>query len=85
MRKIKVSGCLNCPYWMADNPENPETNHYCNHPSFGRALKLPIIPNRVFDDIVSGKEYTMCREEYMPNWCPLEYDGVVYVPQQIKC
>ena len=85
MRKIKVSGCLNCPYCQSYHPTEEEIKHCCKHPSFRSSSKLPDIPNRVFDDIVSGVEHTMYQEEYMPSWCPLEYDGVVCVSQQIKC
>lgn len=85
MRKIKVSGCLNCPYCQPYKHTETETKYYCNHHSFGKAMKLPIIPDRVFEDIVSGVEYTMCREEYVPNWCPLEYDNIFCVSQSIKC
>lgn len=40
MRKIKVSGCLNCPYSMEQTHptiDNKETvlNNICHHPSFG--------------------------------------------------
>ena len=80
MRKIKVSGCLNCPY------RNKEANgvHKCSHPTFHINGYTPTIKPKYIEDLRDGVEYTMCREEYMPNWCPLEYDGLVCVSQPIK-
>lgn len=81
MRKIKVSGCLNYPYWM----QKGEKKHYCRHPSFARNKIDPNIPDKYINDLINGVEYTMCSQEYMPSWCPLEYDGLVSVSQLIKC
>lgn len=89
MRKIKVSGCLNCPYCMEqthltiDNKEVVLKN-ICQHPSFGAHKVTPQIPLQYITDLDSGIEHKMCFEEYMPNWCPLEYDGLVCVSQPIK-
>lgn len=81
MRKIKVSGCLNCPYRIGRHDSNP----MCQHPSFNINGITPTIPTRYCEDLLNGVEHTMCREEYMPSWCPLEYDGLVCVSQPIKC
>lgn len=67
-RKIRVVGCLNCPYFVAGrtvclggDPEVPETlPSVCNHPSFKeRALFR--------EESLSGPSYT-------PDWCPLEFE-----------
>lgn len=79
MRKIKVSGCLSCPYREME----PNGKHKCCHPMFRGYT--PTINPRYIEDLRDGKEYTMCREEYMPSWCPLEYDGLVCVSQPMKC
>lgn len=81
MRKIKVSGCLNCPFRMQD----ADGAHLCDHPSFGVNGVTPSIPPKYIDDLRSGVEYVMCQAEYMPSWCPLEYDGLVCVSQPMKC
>ena len=80
MRKIKVSGCLNCPYRIGGRNGNQ-----CNHPSFGINGITPTIPIKYIEELLNGVEHTMCQEEYMPSWCPLEYDGLVCVSQPIKC
>ena len=81
MRKIKVSGCLNCPHRMQDE----HGTHLCDHPTFGVNGVSPTIPSKYIDDLRGGVEYVMCHAEYMPNWCPLEYDGLVCVTQTSKC
>lgn len=81
MRKIKVSGCLNCPYRIGRHDVNP----MCEHPSFGVKSITPTIPIKYCEGLMNGVEHTMCPEEYMPNWCPLESDNVICISQQIKC
>lgn len=89
MRKIKVSGCLNCPYCMEQTHptiDNKETvlNKICHHPSFGAQRATPTIPLQYIIDLAGGIEYSMCSKEYMPNWCPLEHDGLVCISQPIN-
>lgn len=89
MRKIKVSGCLNCPYCMEQTHltiDNKEVvlKKICQHPSFGAHKVAPQIPLQYITDLDSGIEHKKSFEEYMPNWCPLEYDGLVCVSQPIK-
>lgn len=89
MRKIKVSGCLNCPYCMEQTHltiDNKETvlNKICHHPSFVAQRATPTIPLQYITDLAGGIEYSMCPKEYMPNWCPLEYDGLVCISQPIN-
>lgn len=89
MRKIKVSGCLNCPYCMEQTHltiDNKETvlNNICHHPSFGAQRATPTIPLQYITDLAGGIEYSMSSKEYMPNWCPLEHDGLVCISQPIN-
>jgi len=67
-RKIRVVGCLNCPYFVAGktvclggDPEVPETlPPVCNHPSFKERASLR-------EEFLSGPSY-------IPYWCPLEFE-----------
>lgn len=78
-RKIKVVGCLNCPYHaMRMRVINQETNEVertdiCKHPSFETALP---IDGECIEDMKSGKRQVM-RTSYFPDWCPLEIEGYV--------
>lgn len=90
MRKIKVSGCLNCPFRLQQTHptiDNGEVTlkYICQHPSFLSQKATPQIPLKYIVDLEGGVEYVMCQTEYMPSWCPLEYDGLVCVSQPMKC
>lgn len=76
-RKIKVTGCLNCPYYeRTEKVINEETIErgrveYCMHPSFKCAMPMD---NEHIEDMKSGKKQTMA-VSYFPNWCPLEVES----------
>ena len=79
MRKIKVSGCLNCPYLIKFESSaligNTKTYTYsCAHPSF-KFGKNSQIEYKYIENMEDGKEE--CYTQYCPNWCPLEID---YIP-----
>lgn len=64
-RKIRVVGCLNCPYFRDRHTMNfgeivEEVKARCGHPSFkGNApLEEEFVGNHL----------------YIPDWCPLEFE-----------
>lgn len=67
-RKIRVVGCLNCPYFrdrytmsLGGEPEVlEEVKARCGHPSFKRDIKL--------------KESLLDLPNIIPVWCPLEFE-----------
>lgn len=67
-RKIRVVGCLNCPYFrdrhtvsFGVKPEVlEEVKARCGHPSFKRDAPLR-------EEFLSGPSY-------IPDWCPLEFE-----------
>ena len=76
-RKIKVVGCLNCPYRkeirnLIDNV--PQVINECRHPSFNHKPKLN---NEYIENLKEGKEHSMVRNSYTPDWCPLEIESYV--------
>lgn len=83
MRKIKVSGCLNCPYCIKQNDTTIDGKsitvaYICNHQSFQVLNGAPKIPLHFIQDLENGVEFKMCGEDYMPTWCPLEYDVMIH-------
>lgn len=78
-KKIKVVGCLNCPYhalrMRVINQETGETEraNICKHPSFECAIP---IDNEHIEDMQSGKKQIM-GTRYFPDWCPLETEGLI--------
>ena len=78
-RKIKVVGCLNCPYHTGvEKVINEETKELgrvevCVHPSFECVIPMD---NEHIEDMKSGKKQTMA-VSYFPNWCPLEVESHV--------
>lgn len=65
MRKIRVSGCVNCPY---------EAVEKCEHPSFaekGVAIDIP-------EEYLKAGEGTLPMSGYVPDWCPLDVDPIFY-------
>lgn len=78
-RKIKVVGCLNCPYHTATeqviNDETKELGRVncCSHPSFECAIP---IDEECIDRLKSGLPQRMTYS-YFPDWCPLEIESVV--------
>ena len=67
-RKIRVVGCLNCPYFrdryamnLGGKPEVlEEVKARCGHPSFKRYAPL--------------EEEFVGNHLYIPVWCPLEFE-----------
>lgn len=67
-RKIRISGCLNCPYFrdrykvnLGGKPEViEEVKARCGHPSFKGCAHLE-------DEFVGN-------HLYIPVWCPLEFE-----------
>ncbi len=78
-RKIKVTGCLNCPYHAAtEKVTNEETKEksrveFCIHPSFECAMPMD---NEHIEDMKSGKKPRI-GTQYFPDWCPLEMESCV--------
>lgn len=78
-RKIKVVGCLNCPYHArTEKVINEKTKEkgmveYCMHHSFECAMPMD---NEHIEDMKSGKK-PMIGTQYFPDWCPLEMESVV--------
>ena len=78
-RKIKVTGCLNCPYHTATekviNEETKELGRveFCMHPSFECAIP---IDKECIDRLKSGLPQRMTYS-YFPEWCPLEMESCV--------
>lgn len=72
-RRIKVTGCLNCPYHkekvniVSSDGGLDEVSHLCEHPGFEFS---PSIDNQYIDNLHKGLEGYMV--QYMPDWCPLE-------------
>lgn len=71
-RRIKVTGCLNCPYhkehsYGDDDKGLVEFSYFCEHPSFGHS---PRVGKEYVHNLYDGAEGENVR--YMPNWCPLE-------------
>lgn len=61
MRKIRVSGCVNCPY---------EAGEKCEHPSFvekDRAIDIP-------EQYLKAGEGALPMSGYVPDWCPLDVE-----------
>lgn len=81
-RKIKVVGCLNCPYYAeftdASLPlEEQEDIRQCTHPSFKRS---PMINGEYVTDLQDSRERRMS-VRFMPDWCPLDIDSAIcYYP-----
>lgn len=75
-RKIKVVGCLNCPYLFKQNLPDNKYIYKCHHPSF--QLGSPQIPFKVVEDLgAEMDEPTMFPTSSFTEWCPLEYESVV--------
>lgn len=78
-RKIKVVGCLNCPYHTATekvlNEETKERGRveFCMHPSFECTIPMD---KKHIEDMKSGKKPIM-GAQYFPEWCPLEMESCV--------
>ena len=72
MKKIRVSGCLNCPYMERSKhyiDENETEDWYsCQHPSFiSRGSDFPEIHTDTINNIICGNG-----DKSTPLWCPLE-------------
>lgn len=78
-KKIKVVGCLNCPYHTAtEKVINDETKEVgladvCSHPSFGCIIP---IDEDCINRLRNGFPQRMT-SSYFPDWCPLETEVVV--------
>lgn len=78
-RKIKVTGCLNCPYHTATekviNEETKEKGRveFCMHPSFECAMPMN---NEHIEKMKSGK-IPIRGTQFFPEWCPLEMESCV--------
>lgn len=85
-RKIKVVGCLNCPYHTGGekviNEETKELGRveFCKHPSFECAIP---IDKECIDRLKSGLPQRMTYSCF-PNWCPLEMESCVCCCNPVK-
>lgn len=66
MKKIKVSGCINCPYCKSNN-----SRYNCTHPSFKNDIEIP-------SEYLS-KPLEMC-PAMCPHWCPLDDEYIIPTP-----
>ena len=77
MKKIRVTGCCNCPYAYkySIGEESISEDIYCGHPSFhafdGKQYKSP--PITQYSGGIHDVEKLNPAPLY-PDWCPLEYD-----------
>lgn len=74
-RKIKVVGCMNCPYLVKKYLPDNKYVYKCKHHSFCRSL---IIPTGTVENL--GDEYLydgMIKYSPFPEWCPLEVEPYV--------
>lgn len=95
MKKILVSGCANCPYFIAWN--DGEGNGFasissgeCCHPSFQIRKDLPatIMSRSVFleEDLTKDDNPIIgVKANGIPCWCPLPEEIQIYNPTNIKC
>lgn len=88
MKKIKISGCANCPYlsiyfYNSENGEPHVSYGTCNHPSFNKSLPgMPLgaanfvaFGCQTIDEDYSGTEPTAYGvPDDTPKWCPLPID-----------
>ena len=75
-RKIKVVGCLNCPYLFKQELPDNKYIYKCHHPSF--QLGSPQIPFKFVEDLgAEMDEPTMFPTSSFPEWCLLEIESVV--------
>lgn len=80
MKKILVSGCVNCPYFKIWKDEGGTiSSGECKHPSFYVQAGLPGtgIPKRLFYCI---NETGRLEPGGSPSWCPLPNEIGVYLP-----
>ena len=74
-RKIRVVGCLNCPYytpkrtinWKGESEIQKTKEAHCHHPSFKHSVD--ILPKEGF--LYSAPGYP---PYFIPDWCPLEFE-----------
>ena len=68
MKKIKVSGCLNCPYMEKTSNYGKESIIECKHHSFiNCGGDFPVIKEEIIKNFSDGNP----GDKY-PDWCPLE-------------
>lgn len=80
MKKILVSGCINCPYFKVWNDGEGKISHgECEHPSFYVKVHIPTIgiPRRIFYCV---NETGRLEPGGIPNWCPLPNEPIAYYP-----
>jgi hypothetical protein len=74
-RKIKVVGCLNCPYLFKQELTDMKYAWKCHHPSFQGS---PMIPFKNVEGLGSNMDSPMeFPNSSFPDWCPLEVDMYV--------
>lgn len=72
-RKIKVVGCLNCPYLLKQQISDNKHLYSCTHPSF---IDSPIVPTNIVENIGKESEHEgMIKFDTFPGWCPLDTDS----------
>lgn len=79
MKKILVSGCVNCPYltiWYDGGEDiNYISRGICNHPSFPKSLQPPTIGcNVLLSYNPNTGEIDGIHPNRTPDWCPLSDD-----------
>jgi len=85
MKKILVSGCINCPFLQVWNDGQGNgidsiTSGQCNHPSFHKELLKPKMSPNVFISYIPNSDSDI-KNEWVdqgkiktPDWCPLPND-----------
>ena len=75
-RKIKVVGCLNCPYLYKQKLTEGKYVYKCHHPSF--QVGVPQIPFGQVEDLgIEMDEPTMMPYSSFPDWCPLDVETCI--------
>ena len=83
-RKIKVVGCLNCPYVFRQSLSDKAYAYKCLHPSFNQGS--PIIPINTVESVGENIDKVVgWGDSTFPSWCPLECDSPICTSTPIKC
>lgn len=65
-RKIRVVGCVNCPYYSPKRVIN-KMEAKCNHPSFRHSIEF-LHKGGICESLPGDPP------NFIPDWCPLEFE-----------
>lgn len=77
MKKIRVSGCANCPYMRMRSVKDGNYEANCLHPSFSDNPLCHTPPVSEYLDITKFRR--------TPDWCPLDNDNEAYIISEPLC